>query len=302
MEGQMKRIGRDQTMSQFDGTLVPNVEIAPGEQLLVEAFLMAKPATGPIGVKGAEPGDTLVVTIHDIKIVETNYWFFLNDRAAFRTAGFPYFEELGKHLAGAPRKVHDRFGEAVHLTIPIEGNYLVFSERLRVPLRPVIGVIGVAPEGEPIPTNWSGRHGGNMDCREVGIGAKVYFPVNARGALLGLGDTHAAQHDGELLPAVECKSDVLLSVEVRKGLSLPMVFVESDEAFHCIGSGKTLDEATADAINGMIQVLRDHAGLNYVESCQLIAAWGDARICQVVNPVLNMRISLAKKALPGLRL
>jgi len=298
----MKRIRRDQTMAQFARDLTPNIEIEPGEKLYVEAFLMAKPATGPIAVKGAEPGDTLVVTIHDIQIVETNYWVFPNDRAPFRTSGTSYFDELEKELASAPRKMHERFGEGVHMTIPIVNNHMVFSERLRVPLRPVIGVIGVAPEGEAIPTNWSGRHGGNMDCREVAAGAKVYFPVKAHGALLGVGDTHGAQHDGELLPAVECKSDVVLSAEVRKDLSLPMVFVESDDAYHCVGSGETMDEAIGDAIAGMIEVLKKRVGLNYVEACQLIAAWGDARICQAVNPVLNMRISLAKKALPEFRL
>lgn len=296
----MKRIRRDQTMAYFSKDLKPHVEIEPGEKICVEATLMSRPATGPIAVKGAEPGDTLAVTIHDIKIVETNYWWFPSEHS-FGAAGFDFFG-LGKHLSGAPRKRHDRFGEGVHFTIPIENDELVFSERLRVPIRPVIGTIGVAPEGEPIPTNLSGRHGGNMDCREVTAGAKLYFPVGAPGALLGVSDTHAAQHDGELLPGVECKSDVVLSAEVRKDLSLPTVFVETDEGIHCIGGGPTIEEATGDAVMRMIEVLRERAGLNYLEACQLIATWGDARICQAVNPVLSMRISLAKKALPKFRL
>ena len=297
----MKRIRRDQTMTHFAKDLTPQIEIEPGERICVEATVMSRPATGPIAVKGAEPGDTLVVTIHDIKVVETNYWWFPTAQS-FGTAAFDYFKELGKHLVSAPRKRDDRFGEGAHLGIPIENNELVFSERLRVPMRPVIGAIGVAPEGEPIPTNLAGRHGGNMDCREIAAGAKVYFPVAARGALLAVSDTHAAQADGELLPQVECKSDVVLSAEVRKDLSLPTVFVETDDGIHCIGSGPTIEDATGDAVIQTIEFLCKRAGLNYLEACQLIATWGDARICQAVNQVLTMRISLAKKALPNFRL
>lgn len=294
----MKRLTRDHTMANFDKHLAPAIEIEPGEKLIVETNLSARPATGPVGVVGAEPGDTLVVTIHDIQILEAHWWYFDSNDPFRREA----YQEINNHLAQYTRSMHPRLGPCIDLTIPVEDGHFVFSERLRVPLRPLIGCIGVAPAGEPQPTNLSGHYGGNMDCREIEPDAQVYFPISAPGGLLGLCDVHGAQGDSELFPTLDCIADVTLSAVVRKGLSLPRTFVETDEFVHSIGYGKTIEEATDDAFAGMIQLLQNHLRLGYVEAAQLIGASADVRICQVVNPLINMRISLPKAVVPRLAL
>ena len=308
----MKRLTRDFTMPEFDKSLSPVIEIEPGEKFVVETNLGAKPATGPASIIGAEPGDTLVVTIHEIKVLEAHWWWrwpTTNETSYGEptfSQGQPFrqgvYKELGKYLDGYPRREHPRLGPGVDATIPVEDNLLVFSEQLRVPLRPVIGCIGVAPAGEPRATNLSGHYGGNFDCREIEPGARVYFPVSAPGGLMGLCDVHGAQSDGELFPTVEVVADVTLSAEVSRGLSLPMIFVETEETIHSIGCGQDLAEATNDAIRGMIQVLEERLGFSFVEAAQLIGTCADIRICQLVDPVINMRVSMPKVAVPELKL
>jgi len=285
-------------MANFDQGLAPAIAIDPGEKLVVETNLSALPATGPIAVRGAEPGDTLVVTIHQIDVLEAHWWYFDSDNPFRRGA----YQDINNHLGQYPRSAHPRLGPFIDVIVPVEDGSFVFSERLRVPLRPIIGCIGVAPACEPQPTNLGGHYGGNMDCRDIEPGARVYFPVAAAGGLLGLCDVHGAQGDSELFPTLDCIADVTLSADVRKGLVLPMTFVETEAYVHAIGYGATIEEATNDAFAGMIRLLQDQLGFGYLEAAQLIGAAADVRICQVVNPLINMRISVPKVVVPQLAL
>lgn len=293
----MQRLTRDRTMPDFDNALAPAIEIEPGEPIVVETNISARPATGPIAVRGAEPGDTLIVTIHSIEIQKANWWWRTQSQEYCRQG---VYKELGRVLGRYPRVEHPRMGTRVDLDISLDGREIVFSDRLRVPLLPVVGCIGVAPAGEPQATNYSGAFGGNFDCRDIGPGAHVYFPVSARGGLLGLCDVHGAQADGEVLPTVECQADVILSAEVRKGLSLPMTFVETNDTIQCIGCGKNVEDSINDAMRGMLQFVQQQLGLGHLEAAQLLGTFGDIRICQVVDPVINMRVVLPKAIVPSL--
>jgi amidase len=286
-------------MPDFDADAPPAIVIEPGEKLLTEAGLSAKPATGPVSILGAEPGDSLVVTIHDVKIEEAFWWWSPGTEAPSRQG---IYGELGRYLEGMPRTVHPRLGEQVLLTIPISDGMLIFSDRVQVPLRPVVGTIGVAPAGKPQPTNLAGHYGGNYDCREIKPGARVHFPVAAPGAGLGLCDLHGAQPDGELLPGVECTGEVILSAEITKNSDLPMTFVESETHIHCIGCGATIQKATDDALAGMLGLIRKRLGLSMLEAAQLVGTQADIRVCQMVNHVINMRVSIPKEAVPHLEL
>ena len=294
----MKRLSRQRTMANFDNGLAPAVEIKPGEKLIVETNLSAMPATGPIAILGAEAGDTLVVTIHHIEVLEAHWWYFDSDNPFRRGA----YQEINNHVGQYQRSVHPRLGPCIDLTIPVEDGFFVFSERLRVPLRPMIGCIGVAPAGEAQPTNLGGHYGGNMDCRDIEPGARVYFPVAAPGGLLGLCDVHGAQGDNEVFPTLDCIANVTLSADIRKGFVLPMIYVETEAYVHSIGYGTTIEEATNDAFAGMIQLLQNQLGLGYLEAAQLIGTSADVRICQLVNALINMRICLPKVAVPQLAL
>ena len=195
-----------------------------------------------------------------------------------------------------------KLGDQVLLSVPIVDSRLVFSDRVRVPLAPSVGTIGVAPDGKAVPTNLAGHHGGNMDCSEVRPGAVVHLPVSAPGALLGLCDLHGAQPDGELLPGVECTGRVTLDTRIRKKAWLPTTIVEALDHIQCIGSGANVLEAADDALAGMIALLTRQLGLSFLESAQLVGTQADIRVCQLSNAVINMRASMPKAAVPGLEL
>ncbi|MCC7161980.1 MAG: acetamidase/formamidase family protein [Anaerolineae bacterium] len=284
-------------MQDFDNALAPAIEIEPGEPIVVETNISARPATGPIAVRGSEPGDTLIVTIHSIEIQKAIWWWRTQSQEYCRQG---VYKELEQVLDRYPRVEHPRMGTRVDLDILLEGKEIAFSDRLRVPLLPVVGCIGVAPAGKPQPTNYSGAFGGNFDCRDIGPGARVYFPISARGGLLGLCDVHGAQADGEVFPTVECQANVILSAEVRKGLTLPMTFVETSDTIQSIGCGKNVEDAINDAMRGMLQFVQQHLGLGYLEAAQVLGTFGDIRICQVVDPVINMRVVLPKAIVPSL--
>jgi amidase len=291
----MKRVTRDTTMANFDRTLAPAIEIEPGERVAVETNLGAKPATGPIAVRGAEPGDTLVVTIESVLLTEAKWWWWSDFGSPFRQG---VYKKLDAHLTDYPRVQH-RLGNGIILTVPMQDGHVVFNERVKVPIRPVIGTIGVAPAGDAQATNLAGRHGGNLDFR-LGAGTRIFFPVAAAGGLLGLCDVHAAHPDGGLLPAIECTSEVILSAAIKKQVSLPVTFIETDDAVQAIGTGKTVEEASEDALAAMMQVVQDQLRLTYLEAAWLVGTAAHLHVCQFVDPVIIMRVSMPKISAPGL--
>ena len=134
------------------------------------------PATGPVFVEGAVPGGALKVTIENIE---------LDPQTASCTG-------KDEGVCG------DRFDAWSTRLCAIEDGELRWSDKLSIPLNPMIGVIGVAPEGEPVNCGTPGSHGGNMDNTAITTGATLYFPVAVEGALFGCGDMHAAMGDGEI--------------------------------------------------------------------------------------------------------
>ena len=134
------------------------------------------PATGPVYVNEAKPGDILAVKIERIELA---------DQGVMATG--PQLGVMGHRIKDFTIKM-----------IPIENNEAVFNEQIRLPLNPMIGVIGVAPEEGDISCGTPGNHGGNMDTTLIGEGATIYFPVFHEGALFSLGDVHAAMGDGEV--------------------------------------------------------------------------------------------------------
>lgn len=293
----MRRLTRDFRMMNFDKDSAPAIEIEPEEKLVVETNLSAKPATGPIAVRGVEPGDALVITIHDIKISEAHWWYWIDDKAYCRQE---VYREMAEFLKEYPVRVHPRLGRGIDLTFPIENSHVFLSNDLKVPLNPLVGVIGVAPSGEAIPTNLVGHHGGNLDCRDIAVGTKVYLPVHAPGGLLGICDIHGLQPDGDVLPCIESSGEVTISAKVRKGLCLPMIFIETADCIASIGCGDGVDKATNDAIRGMMQILQSHMGLSLIEAAQLVGASVDIRICQLIDPIITIRAALPKRIVPRL--
>jgi acetamidase/formamidase len=285
----------------WDRDLAPVLSVAPGQLLTVEVanssggqltrestaadaavmdFAKVNPVSGPITVEGAEPGDILVVDIADIAVDEWGW-----------TANLPNFGLLA-----------DQFPDA-HLRISsIVGGRVELLPGLSFDSVPMVGTIGVAaPEpGQTsvvVPTRW----GGNMDIRHIGAGAKLLLPVGVDGALLSLGDTHAAMGDGEVCgTGVETGSTVTMTIDLIKGRSLRFPIVETDaraaragNAVAATGIGPDLMQATRDAASGLIDEIVRRTGLAPIDAYLLASVAADLKISEVVdapNWVVSMHI------------
>ena len=135
-------------------------------------------------------------------------------------------------------RLADTIRETVVRPVPLRDGHAIFSDTIAIPLRPMIGVLGVAPYGDPVATFWPGRHGGNLDCRLVTTGNTLYLPVAAPGALLGIGDLHAAMGDGEImLSGVEAAGEVTLRAEIVPSWPFTGPWVETPERLGGAGLG-----------------------------------------------------------------
>ncbi|MBQ4158953.1 MAG: acetamidase/formamidase family protein [Clostridia bacterium] len=235
------------------------------------------PATGPVFINGAEKGDTLKIEI--LKIA-------LEKQAVI-------VESPGEGITSA------KACEDITKVLPVaDGKNLIFNDRIIVPVRAMIGVIGTAPESESISTGTPSEHGGNMDCKEIGEGTTLYLPVNVPGALLAMGDLHAAMGDGEVcVCGAEISGQVTVKVTVIKGQPLPLPFLVTASAAMAIYSEEGLDAAAIGATLRMRDFLIDQAHFLPHEAGMLLSLAGDLRICQAVDPNKTVRMELPLKYL-----
>jgi len=288
----MKRISKDKVIYTFSPSHEPAEKVHPGEFILFETedafggqvkgeetppdkldWSRVDGATGPVYIEGAEKGDTLVVYILDIK---------LQDRGAI--AVIPGYGGLS-HLDFNPKAK----------VVRIDRSFIYFGD-LRIPQKPMIGTIGVAPEEGEIPTGNPGRHGGNMDVSELGVGTRLYLPVFTRGALLALGDLHAVQADGELrVSAIETPGEVLVKVDLIKGKQPAWPILETLDSFQVIAAGKDLDEASKNAAEAGVKALMKSRGISFEEAYMLGSLVLELKINQVVDPLLGVRAKLPKE-------
>jgi amidase len=160
----------------------------------------------------------------------------------------------------------------------------------------MIGVIGVAPEGEAIGCGTPGHHGGNMDNTMVAEGAVLYFPVAVEGALFGLGDVHAVMGDGEIgVTGLEIPADINLTIELIKGKAPEYPVLENEESFSIIVSKETVDEATVRATELMHDFLVERMDIASPDIIMLMSLVGDLEICQIVDPLKTVRFVFPKK-------
>jgi len=249
---------------------------APGRAAAAIDWERINPATGPVFVEGAEPGDVLSVLVERIEVAGRGVM-----------AVSPEF--------GVTR---DRFRETLFEVVEIEQGIATLPGGVRVPIEPMIGVIGVAPSGAPVACGSPGAHGGNMDTRLIGEGATVYLPVSAPGALLAAGDLHALMGDGEICgTGVEVAGRVTLCVDVRRGLEVTNPVVETAEVVATIASAETLDEAADRATRDMAELLATRLGLPAAHAAMLMSAAGRLSVSQVVDPLKTARFELPKAIL-----
>jgi amidase len=242
----MLRIPRDQFTYAFSAATPPVATVSPGDRFVVETHdtssgrihrledvpefvrirdpLKVNPAAGPVFVEGASPGDDLIVEILDIRL---------------RPYGFV------RVLAGAGVLQSGIAPDGV-LMARIDGEHVVLGERMRLPLRPMVGVIGTAP---------------------------------ADG--VAIGDVHASMGDGEVSgTGVEIAGEVTVRVDLVPGAAPTRPWIETAEAWITTGSGQTLEDAVEMAVDELARLLMTRFGVSRTEAFLLVSAQGDVRIGQ----------------------
>ena len=230
------------------------------------------PATGPVYVEGAEKGDVLKVEILDIVLEDEGTMCCLPENGV-----------LGVDITENQIK-----------KVPIKDGKAIFNQ-FELPLNPMIGVIGVAPENESVPCGTPGRHGGNMDNTKIAKGATLYLPVFHDGAYFGCGDVHACMGDGEIMVSgVEIGAVVKVKLTVIKGVSIDNPRLEDAENIYTIASNEDLEKAIYTATKDMCGVLQKHLGYTLNEAGMLMSAVGNLQFCQVVDPERTVRMAVPK--------
>jgi acetamidase/formamidase len=248
--------------------------------------------TGPIWIEGAEPGDVL-----EIEVLAT------------RHSGWGW-----SSVIGGLGFLKDRFSEPYLFHWELEGENTRSLIPAVVPLRPFLGVMGVArAEDGAFRTRPPGPFGGNLDVRELCAGSTLYLPVYNRGALFSCGDGHAAQGDGEVcINGIECPLDVTLRFHLHKHQLLTGPLIEASEtvaadstanAWVVVETGTDLADTARAATSRMVDLLVSRWRFSEIHAYILCSVALKLRLSQVVNePVHTVSAALSKQILPDLRL
>ena len=251
----------------------------PEDQLSEIDWEAINPATGPIYVEGAVAGGTLKVHIDNIEL----------DAQTSSCTG------KDEGVCG------DRFSDWATHFCKVEDGKVVWDERLSIPVAPMIGVIGVAPEGEPVNCGTPGKHGGNMDNTAIAAGATLYFPVAVDGALFGCGDMHAVMGDGEVsVSGAEVAGYATVTLTALPELSVPNPLIENDTHFGIIVSAESLDEAAEIAVQQMVDLLASRTNESEADLVMLLSLVADVRVCQMVDPEKTVRFMVPKYVLDAI--
>ncbi len=289
------RIPRDKVFYAFSPHLIPAAHAHQNELIIFETndcfegqvrkpedmlgeldWAHINPASGPVYIEDVKPGDILKVEITNIVV---------DDQAV--VVCMPGSGAIG-----------DLIRQAEAVIMPIHAGQAVYKNRVKIPIDPMIGVIGVAPATEEIPTGVPDYHGGNMDCTAIRKGATLYFTAGVEGALLGCGDLHAVMGDGEIIvTGAETNGEVHLKVSVMEMKGLPTPFLEDERMIATLYSAPTIDEASDGAIHRMARFLTEFAGLSINDAGMLMSLVGELKFCQVVDPKRTVRFEFPKRVL-----
>ena len=289
------------------GSHEPALEVSPGDSISTttvdargrdehgqDVTPRGNPQTGPFYVTGAEPGDTLVVTLDELR--PSRDWGFTATRIAANVLE-PGFV--------AP---FDDDGEPAIWDVDVEA----WTARLRtpkgplcnidLPLDPMVGCFGVAPpRQQAISTATSSTHGGNMDYRGFRQGVKVSFPVAVEGGLFHIGDGHAVQGDGEIVgTGIEISFDVRFTLDLIKGKQIGWPRAENDEYIMAVGNARPLDQAVQHASTEMLSYLAQDYGLDARTAHLMMGQCVGYDIGNIFDPAYTMVCKIRKDILKKL--
>lgn len=282
----------------------PTATVAPGSRLRVETELnlgdvlhsvddkfdesmLSLPyvngATGPVAVAGATAAHVLVCRILDMELVPPGVTALLPGVGAF--PDWIRRKEFG---------VHSR-------VVDVQDGYVLWDRGVRIPVQPMVGVLGTAPLIEAVSTTDNGPHGGNLDIQEFAPGTTVYLPVQVDGALLFLGDCHAVQGDGELCGcgAIEIRTFTTVEVDLApRPTSMVWPRFETGTHIGAVGCARPLEDAFRLSVEELIRWMTDDYGFTDPDALMLLGQVAEARCTQVVNPKYTYVTKIAKRYLP----
>ncbi len=288
------RIGRDNVVYSMSAENSSAIVVNSGNTVIVETedcfshaivsekqtvgrnfdFSHINPATGPIGVQGAKPGDTLVVSVEKIEV---------DDTGVMETC--PGWGPAGNLVT-----------ECVTEIVKIESGCAVFMNK-NLKISPMIGVIGNSPESGSISCGTPGIHGGNLDTVDIREGSKIYLPVFVEGGNLSLGDVHAKMGDGEVCgTGIEIRAVVTIRIEIEKR-TIEGPIVECDNAFYVIHSEKNFEEASRGAVERAVRLIAESNSIPLSRAYMLASISCDLLVSQVVNPLVTVRMRIPKEIL-----
>jgi acetamidase/formamidase len=295
----MQRIPREQARKYaFDWEDAPLLHVEPGETFEVETYdastgyfkspqdkaipalrpgfdripPQANPIGGPVWLKGAERGDTLIVSVEEI-VVDDYSWIAIGPRRGplgestrWPELSTDYTTKIFRHTPGPSGTTRD--------------GTLHFSAGISWPITPFIGTLGVAPDREVTTSlDGQGEWGGNLDIRDVAPGNRIYLPIFHTGALFYLGDVHASQGDTEFSgTAAETKATVRLKLDVMKGKRVPWMRIEKPEAIIATHAFRPLEIAVETATLYLMDWLITEHRFTPTDAYCLVSTCPDFRI------------------------
>jgi len=252
------------------------------------------PLTGPFFIEGAEPGDTLAVHILDLQVDG-------NQGLGAFAPGFGALNETNyTPMLHPPLPEKIWFYPIDHATNTATFQALDSNYKVKIPLHPFLGCIGVAPaNGEARSSIVPAEFGGNMDAPEVSAGNTLYLPVNVSGALLYFGDGHAAMGDGEIAgTAIEVPMKVRLQVDVGKGKHTNWPRFENEKEIMAAGIYRPVDDALRIAFTELVAWIHADYGLSELDAYELLSKVGKIHLTEMVDPNYVVVASVEKKYLP----
>lgn len=283
----------------------PVLTVKPGDtiesQTLYSDFFTAKDGpwpgeVGPVFVRGAAPGDTLVVRILKIRpnIPTGRSGTSTTYASLTATDTTPMLHEP----VPAKMFIWRIDAERMQATLDLPGSRM---KAITVALDPMLGRLATAPPGDQaIPGGVPSTFGGNMDTPETRAGATVYLPVYHEGAYFYFGDVHALQGHGEITGSgIETSADVTLQLDVIKGQTIAWPRLENDDWIMVAGSARPLLDAFRIAHVEMVKWLESEYGFERWEALQVLSQVGEAQVANVVDPNYTVIAKFPKKHLPG---
>jgi amidase len=292
------RIGREHVIWSFGPELEPVLEIEPGETVVFETndcftgqirseddlvteidLSRINSATGPVAVRGSEPGDSLVAEILDVRPIEWGVATLI-----------PGFGQL-----------IDQVRSPVTRVFHVEDGVIHMNERVSFPARPMVGVVGVATDGEELSNGLAGRHGGNLDDHLHGRGARIYFPVRQAGGMFAVGDMHASMGDGEIcFTGIEIAGEVAIRFELLKGKQATWPVTELADRWVPHATADQYDDALKLVSEEAAKLLVDEHGFSLEDAFIFLSVACDCGVAQACKPAPGGFGTIARFSIPKL--